>query len=171
MRPVAVRECALEVDQVAEWALPDDFGMHRHVGAVDLQRTEGPIGLAVTSRHSLEHLAAGGDRLAERGMRQRIDGVLIEQARRIGGGAKWTERRMLDLIPVIEGEAVQSERIERHCPAFRLRGATQICVGLRRSSSQGLRESTRSRLAPESPAHDAPHKYYARRPAIQAVFA
>ena len=59
-------------------------------------------------------------------MRQRVDRVLIEQARRIGGGTNGAERGMLHLIPVIEGEAVQSESIERHCPAFRLRGARNL---------------------------------------------
>ena len=78
------RMVAVEIQQPAERLLPDRADHHRRSHAVDLGIVEAPFRLAVAARGALEYLAAGGDLLAEIGMRQRVERVLEQHLGGIG---------------------------------------------------------------------------------------
>src|SRR5436853_7621657 len=112
------------MDEAAEWPLPHDLGVYGDGLAIDPERLNIPFRLAIAAGHAFGHLAARRHGLAERGVRQRIDRVLEEQPRGIGGGAIRPERRMLHFVPVIEGKPVYTKSIECHRGPSDVAGAT-----------------------------------------------
>ncbi len=96
------RDQALEIQQLAERPLPDRMDVHRHAHAGDLDILDAPFRLAVAPRGALEQFAAGRDRFAELGVRERIERILKQQLRRIGHGPNRIERRLPHLVHPVE---------------------------------------------------------------------
>ncbi len=88
------RQLAIEMQQPAERLFPHDAHFNRGAHAVDFSGRKIPFGLAVAPRGALEHLATGGDRLAEFGLRPRVHRILKQDFGRVADGTRRIERRL-----------------------------------------------------------------------------
>jgi hypothetical protein len=69
-------ELALEIDQIAEWPLPDRRNPHRNSLAASEGRIDAPLRPAVTARRAFEQFAGRRDRFAESRVGEGIAGIL-----------------------------------------------------------------------------------------------
>ena len=93
---------ARKVDQLAEWTLPGDLFGDRQALAVHQCRGDVENRLVVAARRAFKHFAGGGRTAADRGMGQRIKGMLEEHPVAVCGGARRFHGGMSSNVPVIE---------------------------------------------------------------------
>ena len=98
------------MQQIAERPAPDDLLQHLVLDAVDGDAVEAEDRLAVAARHALEQFGAGGDVLAERRRRQRVQRIAEDEMRGVGDGARRDERRMGHFVELV-GVAAQHVRL------------------------------------------------------------
>ena len=118
VRTMVGRQRALEMDQVAEGARPDDFLMNRDAAGVQRGLVQSELGLAIAAGGALEQLESGGDRAAERRVRHRIDRVSEGQAHCIGIGTHRRHGRMVEFIHLVEHDKLPLVATVR-LPGFR----------------------------------------------------
>ena len=92
------RQLAVEVQQAAERLLPHALDLDRRADAVDFGVVKAPLRLAVTARGALEQFAGRRDRLAELGVRPRVQRVLEQDLGRIRHGPRRIEGGLRHLV-------------------------------------------------------------------------
>ena len=109
LRPARhVAEHALEVQQLAERALPDGGDVDRRALAADQGGIDVPHRLGVAPRRALEQFHRRSNRLAVGGVRERIERVLEIELRYAGECACRVQRSVAHLVEPIE--AVREDR-------------------------------------------------------------
>src|SRR5215469_16959638 len=107
-------ELTLEIDEIAEWPLPDRGDSHRNSLAACEGRIDAPLRPAVTARRALEQFASGRDRFAESRIGKRIAGIFEKQPGGVRPGPGWVQGGMAHFIEPIERGRNQDTAVARH---------------------------------------------------------